>query len=131
MHAFKTLQKCSARKLSPSSVKIFCAYASYSLKLPRPVFELNDETPKPSSVARSAECLARFYRSKPESDDHVQHISQVLEACIHKNISTSRTFSVIRYFFLLSAVCKFMWFNIPVNSFVMPGHNHRFLGINL
>ena len=48
-------------------------------------------------------------------------ISQVLETCIHKNISTSRTFSV----------CKLMWFNIPVNSFVMPGHNHRFLGIKV
>ena len=57
----KHSKKYSARQLSASSVIILCVYAPF--KLPRPVLELNDLTPKPSSVARSAVCLARIEAS--------------------------------------------------------------------
>ena len=66
VHAFKTLQKVFSSAIIRVQCNDFlclCILFSRPFKLPRPVLELNDLTPIPSSVARSAECLARIEAS--------------------------------------------------------------------
>ena len=66
-------------------------------------------------------------RSKPESDGNVQHFIFMKHVFIRTFIRNGYSPSSTDFF------CQrfVLGFNIPVNCFVMPEQNHRYLGINL